>query len=163
MQTAGVTEDHIGCSESLHVLLYLVGKHSPGTMNVVELGPGVEWSVHRPLGRLSGLPKLMKNRINTKRATRDVSDMLSKELPRIRSSKVIMVNPPICIDLRPIRSTSRMAQIEPGIAPATTSTRFPTAPFRRMLNSLVGSLLFNEPKPILCRKMVLFKASASAL
>lgn len=28
-----------GRRNHLHVLLYLVGKHSPGTMNVVELGP----------------------------------------------------------------------------------------------------------------------------
>jgi hypothetical protein len=32
-----------------------------------------------------------------------------------------------------------------------------------MVYSLVGSLLFTLPNPIFCRKMVLFKASASAL
>ena len=36
-------------------------------------------------------PKLTKNKMKTKTATREASDMLSKELPKIKSSNVIMV------------------------------------------------------------------------
>ena len=91
------------------MLRYLVGKHSPGTMNVVAFGPVKRCQRESVWESFDShwvdLPKLKKKRQNTKIVTREASVMCSKQLPSIKSNTVSIANPPIWIGLRPITST----------------------------------------------------------
>jgi len=81
------------------VLRYLVGKHLPGTMNVVAFGPVKQCQSESVWESFDSdwvdLLKLKKKRQSTKIATREVSVMYSKQLPSIKSNIVSMANPPV--------------------------------------------------------------------